>query len=159
MYRAVGVGDSVLLRRPAGRDRDAYLALRRWSAAFLRRWEPLPPRGRTAAEHYTAWLRSTRGGRHEKLLICRKADGALLGAVNINEIVRGPSQSAYLGYWIGAPHARQGYMTEALRLALAHAFRTLRLHRLEANILPDNRPRLPWSSARVFAARDTRPGI
>ena len=137
--RAVAVGDRIFLKRPNGRDRDAYLALRHRSAAFLRRWEPVPPRGRTAADRFAAWLRSSRGGRHEKLLICRKADGAVLGAVNINEIVCGPSESAYLGYWIGAPHARQGYMTEALRLALAHAFRTLRLHRLEANILPDNR--------------------
>lgn len=90
-------------------------------------------------EQFAAWLRSSRGGRHEKLLICRKADGALLGAININEIVRGPSQSAFLGYWIGAPHARQGYMTEALQLALRHAFRNLGLHRVEANIMPANR--------------------
>ena len=56
-----------------------------------------------------------------------------------NEIVRGPAQSAFLGYWIGARYARQGYMTEALQLALRHAFRVLRLHRVEANIMPANR--------------------
>jgi [ribosomal protein S5]-alanine N-acetyltransferase len=53
--------------------------------------------------------------------------------------VRGPSQSAFLGYWIGAPYARQGYMTEALQLALRHAFGVLKLHRVEANIMPANR--------------------
>jgi [ribosomal protein S5]-alanine N-acetyltransferase len=62
-----------------------------------------------------------------------------MGAVNVNEIVRGPAQSAFLGYWIGAPYARQGYMTEALRLALRHAYTTLGLHRVEANIMPINR--------------------
>ena len=156
--RGVAVGDRVFLRRPTGRDREAYLALRHESAAFLRRWEPVPPRGRTAAEQIAAWLRSSRGGRHEKLLICRKADGALLGAVNINEIVRGPSQSAYLGYWIGAPYARQGYMAEALRLALAHAFRTLRLHRLEANILPDNRASIALVKRAGFRREGYSPG-
>jgi len=88
---------------------------------------------------FAGWLRTSRGGRHEKLLVCRIEDGALLGASNINEIVRVPSQSAFLGYWIGAPYARQGYMTEALQLALHYAFRTLGLHRVEANIMPVNR--------------------
>jgi ribosomal-protein-alanine N-acetyltransferase len=60
----------------------------------------------------------------------------------LNEIVRGPAQSAYLGYWIGAPYAKQGYMTEALQLALSHAFQALGLHRVEANIMPTNRPSL-----------------
>ena len=31
-------------------------------------------------------------------------------------------------------------MTEALRLAMRHAFRVLKLHRVEANIQPTNRP-------------------
>jgi ribosomal-protein-alanine N-acetyltransferase len=133
------VGRRVFLRRPTARDRDAYLGLRRRSAAFLRSWEPAPSRGRTEIERFSDWLRSGRGGRHEKLLICRLDDGISLGAVNVNEIVRGPAQSAFLGYWIGAPYARQGYMTEALRLALRHAFTTLGLHRVEANIMPVNR--------------------
>jgi [ribosomal protein S5]-alanine N-acetyltransferase len=142
LRRAVEVGCRVYLRRPTPRDEHEYLMLRRRSAAFLKRWEPAPPRGRRAATLFDAWLRSRRNGRHEKLLICRREDGAILGAINLNEIVRGPSQSCFLGYWIGASHARQGYMTEALQLALRHAFGTLRLHRVEANILPVNRPSL-----------------
>lgn len=47
-------------------------------------------------------------------------------------------QNAYLGYWVGAPYAGQGYMSEGLELVLRHAFESLRLHRLEANIQPDN---------------------
>lgn len=137
--RALEIGRRVYLRRPTGRDRDEYLALRRRSAAFLKRWEPAPPRGKRAARLFAEWLRSSRGPRHDKLLICRKEDGAILGAININEIIRGPAQSAFLGYWIGAVHARQGYMTEALQLALRHGFGALKLHRVEANILPVNR--------------------
>lgn len=129
----------MFLRRPTARDRDAYLRLRRRSAAHLRSWEPAPSRGRTEIERFSDWLQSGRGGRHEKLLVCRLDDETILGAVNVNEIIRGPAQSAFLGYWIGAPYARQGYMTEALQLALRHAFTTLRLHRVEANIMPINR--------------------
>jgi ribosomal-protein-alanine N-acetyltransferase len=66
------------------------------------------------------------------------ADGAIAGSINLSEIVRGRFQNAYLGYQIGAPFARQGYMTEALQLALRVAFGRLRLHRVEANIQPRN---------------------
>ncbi len=58
--------------------------------------------------------------------------------MNFNEIVRGLFQSAYMGYWIGEPFARQGYMGEALRAALDYAFGALGLHRVEANIQPGN---------------------
>jgi ribosomal-protein-alanine N-acetyltransferase len=136
---AVQTGARVFLRRPTARDRDAYLGLRRRSAAHLRSWEPAASRGRTEIERFSDWLQSGRGGRHEKLLVCRLDDRTILGAVNVNEIIRGPAQSAFLGYWIGAPFARQGYMTEALQLALRHAFTMLGLHRVEANIMPINR--------------------
>ncbi|TMC19351.1 MAG: GNAT family N-acetyltransferase [Chloroflexi bacterium] len=71
-------------------------------------------------------------------ILVRREDQALLGAVNLSQIFRGGFQNAYLDYWIGAPYARQGYMREGLGLALDHAFKTLRLHRLEANIQPAN---------------------
>jgi ribosomal-protein-alanine N-acetyltransferase len=62
-----------------------------------------------------------------------------MGVLSLSNIVRGAFQSAYLGYWIGKPFARQGYMTEAMRLALNLAFGPLGLHRVEANIIPRNR--------------------
>ena len=71
-------------------------------------------------------------------VICRRDDDALVGAINLNEIVRGNFQSAYLGYYIGAAYAGQGYMTEALQATLRTAFREVGLHRVEANIQPAN---------------------
>jgi ribosomal-protein-alanine N-acetyltransferase len=71
-------------------------------------------------------------------LICHRDDGRLLGAINVSEIVRGNFWSGYVGYYVGRRHAGQGYMTEALQLMLRVAFREEGLHRLEANIQPDN---------------------
>ena len=62
----------------------------------------------------------------------------LAGVININEIVRGTFCSGYLVYYAFVPHNGCGYMTRGLRAVLSQAFRTLRLHRLEANIQPDN---------------------
>jgi ribosomal-protein-alanine N-acetyltransferase len=64
--------------------------------------------------------------------------GELAGVININEIVRGSFRSGYLGYYAFAPHNGRGYMTTGLRTVVSRAFRQLRLHRLEANIQPDN---------------------
>jgi ribosomal-protein-alanine N-acetyltransferase len=85
-------------------------------------------------------LAANRTSRYEKLLVCSNLDGRILGYIAVNEIVRGALLGGYLGYWIGAAHARQGYMTEALELMLRHAFGALGLHRVEANIIPGNQP-------------------
>jgi [ribosomal protein S5]-alanine N-acetyltransferase len=79
------------------------------------------------------------GPSRHRLLVRRRADDAIVGVVNLNEIVRGSFQSAYLGYYAFRPHAGQGYMAEGLALVLRHAFGGLGLHRLEANIQPGNR--------------------
>jgi ribosomal-protein-alanine N-acetyltransferase len=71
-------------------------------------------------------------------LVCRTEDFRIMGVCNLSQIFLGNLKSAYLGYWIGATFAGQGYMTEALDLLLSYAFETLRLHRVEANIQPEN---------------------
>jgi ribosomal-protein-alanine N-acetyltransferase len=138
--RAILTGDTVFLRRPGVRDEEEYFALRRASAAFLRPWEPKAPRGASKHAGFLRMLAANRTRRCEKLLVCSKSDGRILGYIAINEIVRGASQCGFLGYWIGAAYARRGYMTEALELMLRHAFGALGLHRVEANIMPHNRP-------------------
>jgi ribosomal-protein-alanine N-acetyltransferase len=64
--------------------------------------------------------------------------GAVVGVITISQIVRGLFQSAYLGFYSRAGFVGRGLMTEAVRLATRHAFDDLGLHRLEANIQPDN---------------------
>ena len=70
----------------------------------------------------------------------RSSDGALLGGLTIANVRRGVAQAGSLGYWIGAPFARQGYMSRAVRAVIPFSFDALRLHRLEAVCLPHNEP-------------------
>jgi [ribosomal protein S5]-alanine N-acetyltransferase len=72
-------------------------------------------------------------------LICRKDTRAIAGIVNISRIFYGPFRSAYLGFYVFEGYQAQGLMREGLRLVLRVAFRRLKLHRLEANIQPENR--------------------
>ena len=70
--------------------------------------------------------------------LARLHDGSLIGCINVNEIVRGAFQSAFLGYYAFLPHSGQGLMKPALAAVIAIAFGNLALHRLEANIQPSN---------------------
>jgi ribosomal-protein-alanine N-acetyltransferase len=69
----------------------------------------------------------------------RTSDNALLGGATLSNIRRGVSQSCSLGYWVGAPYARQGNMSKGVRAITWFVFDVLRLHRLEAACLPANK--------------------
>lgn len=87
---------------------------------------------------FDAWFGRTLSGPNVAL-VAREADsGRIAGVVNLNEIVAGVFQSAYLGYYGMTELAGRGLMTEAVRLAVEYAFGPLGLHRLEANIQPGN---------------------
>lgn len=107
----------------------------RASQKLHRPWLTTAP---TTPEAFEMMLRRVRDDRYEPMLVCRRHDGAIVGYINISEIVRGPFQSAYVGYGAVAAHAGRGYMTEGMELVLDRAFGELRLHRLEANIQPGN---------------------
>lgn len=128
----------VLLRPPTPADEAPFLAVNRASRTLHHPWvaPPLTP------EEYTAYLERCARPENVGMLVCRAADGAVMGAITLSQIFYGALQSAYMGYYIGAPFARQGYMGEAVGLALDHAFGRLRLHRVEANIQPANRASL-----------------
>ena len=64
--------------------------------------------------------------------------GALLGAITLDNIRRGPAQAGTLGYWIGQTFARNGFMRESIGALVHYAFESLDLSRLEAACLPEN---------------------
>ena len=64
--------------------------------------------------------------------------GALLGAITLDNIRRGPAQAGTLGYWIGQTFARNGFMKESIGALVHYAFHSLDLSRLEAACLPEN---------------------
>ena len=133
MRRAKQATARVLVRAPTPVDREAYLAAMRSSRTLHGPWL-----GPATNETFDRLLRCVEDERYEPGLVCRLEDGAIVGFININEIVRGLFQSGFLGYAAVAGYAGQGYMREGLGLVLAHGFADLGLHRLEANIQPGN---------------------
>ena len=130
------------LRPPTHGDFTPWTALRRDSADFLTPWEPAWARDhltRKAFSNRVYWAQRTiNGGTALPLFLERRKDGALLGAITLDNIRRGPAQAGTLGYWIGQRHIRQGYMREAITALVHHAFNTLDLSRVEAACLKEN---------------------
>ncbi len=135
-------GDGVYLRPAEMRDYDAWSQLRAASRAFLVPWEPTwPGDDLTPAAFRRRLRRSLQEIANDEaypLLIFRD-NGILAGGLTLGQVRRSVVQSGTLGYWIGAPHARQGLMTAAVRAIIGYGFTTLRLHRIEASCLPTNR--------------------
>ena len=136
MMPALMRGDVVFLRHPSRRDRGEFLDRVRTSRKLHGRWVSAP----ADAEAFAAYLQRGKTNDHESLLVCRREDGAIAGVYNVGQIFYGHLCSAYLGYYAFEPFAGRGYMREGLPLVLRYAFGPLRLHRLEANIQPENAP-------------------
>lgn len=136
--------ERMTLRLPEHADWRQWSALRESSADFLSKWEPVWSNDHLTRRAFTNrvyWAqRAEAQGQALPMLLIRREDQQLLGALTLDNIRRGPSQTGTFGYWIGAPFARQGYMREAILALTHHAFTRMDLSRLEAACLPENTP-------------------
>jgi ribosomal-protein-alanine N-acetyltransferase len=133
--------ERIVLRLPSHSDYNAWVALRSESRDFLVPWEPVWSPDHLSRKSFTNrvyWAaRACKTGTAFPLFLVRR-DGTLLGAITMDNIRRGPAQSATIGYWVGQPYARNGYMREAIGILVHHAFTNLDLSRIEAACLPEN---------------------
>ncbi len=131
-----------LIRVPDMGDYEQWAALRAESRDFLTPWEPIWPTNDLTRTAFRSRIRQYWRDIDEDVaypyFIFDHEGRMLVGALTLSNVRRGVAQTATLGYWIGLPHARQGYMTSAVQLMLEFAFRHLGLHRVEAACLPHN---------------------
>ena len=155
-------GRGVVLRMAQVSDYPAWAELRAASREHLMPWEPQWSRDeltrtsfRRRVRHYQREAREDVG---YAFLIFSTVDNAasggmrrgpasadafdtgrkLVGGVTLTNVRRGVTQAATLGYWLGKPHVGRGHMHAALQALLPFAFDVLRLHRIEAAVMPAN---------------------
>ena len=135
-------GPVVMLRPPALSDYAGWAELRALSRGHLTPWEPAWSRDELSRTFYRRRLRGyaydARDDQGYAYFVTSPDGETLFGGLTLSNIRRGASQSGAIGYWIGAPFARQGTMQAAMRMIIPFAFQTLRLHRLEAASMPAN---------------------
>jgi [ribosomal protein S5]-alanine N-acetyltransferase len=144
---------SIKLRQPTLADQGEFVALARKSRSLHHPWVTAP---RTPHQFQNYLLQMNHTGQCA-LLVCEHKTDRILGVVNITNIVLGKFCSAHLGYYVFAGCERQGFMHAGLPAAVHYAFTTLKLHRLEANIQPDNRASIALVRACGFAKEGYSP--
>lgn len=141
-------GPRVLLRPLRAGDFDAWHDVRARSRDWLEAWEPLPEPGSpdpaTDPDAFRArcgaWDRQRQFDAAYGFGVFLRDGERFAGEVSLGNVQRGPFQSAYVGYWIDEAAAGNGYIPEGVVLMLRYAFDDLRLHRIEAAIVPRNAP-------------------
>ena len=126
------------LRAPTEKDEAEIRECYRRSVNLHQPWAYEP-------KDYSIYLAQT-----DRLFLCLQESHEIVGTFNISNIVRGCFHSAYLGYEVFSPHQQKGYMSQGLILTNHHAFSVLNLHRLEANVQPDNTHSLKLLSSAGF---------
>ena len=127
-------GKRVYLRHPGRGDLEEFLSLVSASRGLHRPWI-YPP---SHEQEFYAYLDRASSERFLGFFVCLLQTDAIVGVANLSEIVRGLFQNAYLGFYGHISYSGQGLMKEGLQLVLRHAFRKVRLHRIEANVQPKN---------------------
>ncbi|MBX0326308.1 GNAT family N-acetyltransferase, partial [Oscillochloris sp. ZM17-4] len=138
--------ERLILRALGADDAPAVLEYHRRCWPSVAPWMPLVEPQFFTVEAHRARLESERTSRlvgsAVRFYLFRQSDpaGPIIGDLNFSSIIRGAFQSCFVGYKMDGAAAGQGYMTEALRRGAEFALTELRLHRLEANIIPRNLP-------------------
>jgi [ribosomal protein S5]-alanine N-acetyltransferase len=134
------VAARVELRALRPEDAAGLQAFREANREFLRPWEPTRDESCYSFEAALAAIEvqqvDCEAGRGYAFGIFDA--GGLIGDVNLNAVVRGVFQNAYLGYAVAEKANGRGYATEAVRAAVRIAFEELGLHRVQAAVMPRN---------------------
>jgi ribosomal-protein-alanine N-acetyltransferase len=125
------------------RDAAEWSRLRLANADWLAPWEPtssVPWAPRHAPASYRTMRRMVARRARLGLTVpfAIRVDGRLAGQVTLDNIVRGAMRSAHLGYWIDQAASGRGFASIAVALACDHAFGEVGLHRVQADIRPEN---------------------
>lgn len=124
---------SIIIREPQLEDEALFLAAMQRSVDAHYPWVKAP----MTSFEFQKYIQCYQQDNQKSYLVCDNKNN-IKGVFNINEIIHGLFQSAYLGFYVVADFAAQGYMSAGLKLVLKKAFTELALHRLEINIQPQN---------------------
>lgn len=144
---------TVSLRPLVLSDEKAFLKLARQSRSLHKPWIAVP----TTSAQFLDYVEEMNTDDDQAFLVCRSDTQDMVGVVELRDIFYGDFQNAYLLYFAFAGHMQQGHMTQAVRKVIRHAFVALKLHRLEANIQPNNLASLRLIRACGFAKEGYSP--
>ena len=134
---------AVELRPLRMRDAAAWSEIRLANEAWLAPWEPSGTGAwydRYSMTAFAPMLRQLRKQAKDgtTLPFAVTYGGRLVGQATAGNIWRGSLNSCFLGYWVDGRYAGRGIAPTAVALLADHCFTAARLHRVEANVRPEN---------------------
>jgi ribosomal-protein-alanine N-acetyltransferase len=138
-------GRRIVLRTLNEGDYEGWYDVRRRGRDWLLKWEPRTANASHLADDHRSFINRCAVRERERQIGTGFGfgiffEGRFVGEITLSSIQRGPLQSAYIGYWIDEAVAGRGLMPEAVVTVLQYSFESLRLHRVEINIIPRNTP-------------------
>lgn len=133
----------VAIRAIRVRDSKTVERLLLDNRAWLRAWEATYPGSSPVIDAKMSirnLLAHARAGHGLPFII--ELQGEPVGQLNVSGITYGSLSSASIGYWVAESAAGRNVTPTAVALATDYCFRTVRLHRIEICIRPENAPSL-----------------
>lgn len=134
--------ERLTLRACAANQAGAMCAALRKNRRHLEPWTPLATADyftlTSTSERIARWRSEWRKGCGFNFHVYEKKQTSIVGHVALTGIARGVLENAYLGYWIDGESQGRGYAGEAAAAALEFGFGVLKLHRIQASVMPRN---------------------
>ena len=111
--------------------------------AHLKKWSPLMPRSHHSVASWTLRLiereKEFSDGTSVHFIGTNDSESQLICTCSISNIVRGVFQSCHMGYSVDRNFEGQGRMQELAEHTIDYVFSELKLHRIIANHMPENK--------------------
>lgn len=144
--------DILKIREPIIEDQDAFLLASNNSKSLHKSWVKPP----LTKKEFKAYIERSKLYNQKCFLVCNSLNN-IVGVFNISEIVLGGFHSAYLGFYAMDNYSGKGYMSKGLKLVLKNIFEEIKLHRIEANIQPENSHSINLVKANGFSKEGYSP--
>ncbi|MBL7481324.1 GNAT family N-acetyltransferase [Legionella bononiensis] len=139
------LSSSILIREPTLHDEEHFVTTMARSQSLHHPYLKAPSTSQEFQDYYLKYQQT-----NNKSYLALNKDHLIIGVFNINDMVHGVFQSAYMGYFASIDFAGQGLMSKALKLVLHRVFTQLNLHRIEANIQPTNKASIHLATKNGF---------
>ncbi len=124
---------NITIRELTAADKNLFITAMQRSQSLHTPWIKAPLTSAEFDEYIARYQQP-----NQKSFLVFNTSHELVGVFNINDIILGSFQNAFLGFYAVAGYSGQGYMSAGLKLVMKQAFEILKLHRLEANIQHNN---------------------
>jgi len=126
---------AITIKKISPKDEIDFLRAARASRTSHQAWVRVP----LTVSAFRRYVNDMRTAEDQAFVVRRRDTGSIAGVVELQDIFMGDFKNAYIIYYAFEGHQRQGLMKQAVIEVIQIAFSKLKLHRLEANIQPENK--------------------